>query len=447
MAEGNTELTFGDRLQDWWDYTIAPFTESTYTPKEAQESGDLDPKTNLPVEVGSREYYGARPGLDWADPLDLGWSALSSIYRGFEKGILTPTMLAGVDIAEKISPNQIKGPSDLEDFANEYLPEDIREKWIGGILRHNPGASMVRPAPPDYSEPLYLDYVMSRADFEEKYPEGYTEAQYNYNEVMGALKAYQEAYKKDPNTPPYIDNYPLLNLIDYDRSPFGENYFEMPHPGYGRVFSQEVWGYKPGGVSVSPTREDELGVSAGVVAEELAHAERWLRDHPGSRNVNTRDLPGYFGRVTEEIGAKLEAIVNVYKNEGIAMGTLNLPSVLASAASYVLPQAGAYGMGVPASDPSLIQARDIGSKMEDIGFTTPDAIKKIMEETNMYPEEIWYDAYPDTEYPKAVMENFAPLWDPRIDTLEENLEYELGRSQRNWDRGIVHDITKWLKRY
>ena len=65
----------------------------------------------------------------------------------------------------------------------------------------------------------------------------------------------------------------------------------------------------------------------------------------------------------------------------------------------------------------------------------------------MYPEEIWYDAYPDTEYPQAVMENFAPLWDPRIDTLEENLEYELGRSQRNWDRGIVHDITKWLKRY
>ena len=196
MAEKNTDLTFGDRLQDWWDYTIAPFTESTYTPKEAQEAGDLDPKTNLPVEVGSREYYGARPGLDWADPLDLGWSALSSIYRGFEKGILTPTMLAGVDIAEKISPNQIKGRSDLEDFANEYLPEDIREKWNRGILRYNPGASMGQPPPPDYSEPLYLDYVMSRADFEEKYPEGYTEAQYNYNEVMGALKAYQEAYKR-----------------------------------------------------------------------------------------------------------------------------------------------------------------------------------------------------------------------------------------------------------
>ena len=286
MAEKNTDLTFGDRLQDWWDYTIAPFTKSidasgdiNYTEEDAQ--GNV---TEIP-----REYYGARPGLDFADIPDLGYSLLSSVYRGADKALLRPLLHKAFRAATRISPDTISSDEELLDFADRYLSEEAKNIWA-------------KPEP-----------------------------------LTGKQR-----------------------YIDYDKWPFGENYFELPRePG-------SPSGSSPGGVSVSPTEytlEGYLspytaeGVSPFVAAEELAHAERYVtgdfiaRDR--GRFGSPYDLSGYISRTREELGAKAHALKNVLKHEDIGTTLRSIPEAVVSALDYALPQTNVYKSGIAKTDPNL----------------------------------------------------------------------------------------------
>lgn len=77
------------------------------------------------------EYYGGRPGLDFADPLDITASAGATAYRAVDRLVRLPIVKGGMTIGDKLASrvgDPITSQEEAEAFMGRYDPEGSLER-------------------------------------------------------------------------------------------------------------------------------------------------------------------------------------------------------------------------------------------------------------------------------------------------------------------------------
>lgn len=227
-------------------------------------------------------YFGAKKGLDFADPIDAAATATAIAYRGFDKMVRWPVVKTGMAVGDKLSGmvgDSVTSQKEAEPYLSKYDPEGSLE-----------GA-------------------------------GY-DIKYHGKDSGGMLEGAGNYFL------PYSDN-PISNIM----------------PG------------RPG-VNIKP-HKGAPGVEPITIAEEIAHGVRHSTGR-GKLKTDGGRMKDYLTRGHEEIGAKSEALVNVFKNEGFLEGVTSIPSVASTALSYLLPSSKKYNLGVigsTSSDKNRIAAK------------------------------------------------------------------------------------------
>tara|TARA_R100001082_G_scaffold111019_1_gene92916 strand:- start:1475 stop:2578 length:1104 start_codon:yes stop_codon:yes gene_type:complete len=351
------------KIEDWIKYSTAPFTSRS---EATLLGGGIK---------GDRTYWGGRPGLDIADPLDVGYSTLSTLWRGIDKGLVRPLIRKGHEYSGDISPQNIQSQEDLIEFAEKYLPKE------------------------------YVNYMKETGMF-----------------------------------------------LVYHDDMYGENSFTFPFHGHqrdwpfseGHLFQNHPW--PTGGVQVSPLEEDHKGISPFVAAEELTHAERFLRGHPGSRFTGSRDMVDWLMTAQDEVGTKLEALGSMIGKESLWDIVRSIPQAVVSGASYVFPSSNWLDSGVPSDNEKITEFYDSVDAMEELGWTHGKILWEWQEGywdgANDLPlEKVWEKNYPDLPFPEQLVESMV------FNKDDNDQRSDLEGQRKRFEGHTLQNIDRWLNRY